>query len=253
VNDLLAEAEAHPFTGWDFSWLGERMTVTRPWDYREMVSELARAADALLDMGTGGGEFLLEMPSRPLRTFATEGWPPNVTLAGANLRTIGVPVVQDEGAADNVFQAGRDPRGRLPFRTRAFDVVVNRHEAFYAPEVARVLTPGGVFLTQQVDNGNLDDSYASLGMEVASPPSWLDVAVDQVETAGFTVLAAERGAETYTFTDAGAFAWYLKAVTPLHRDYPTFTIAEHRDTLAALPTPIVTTQRRFYVRAASRR
>jgi len=225
------------------------MTVTRPWDYAQMVADLARDVDALLDMGTGGGEFLLEMTARPPRTVATEGWPPNVALAAANLRPIGVPVVQDEGAADNVLQSLQDPRGRLPFRRGAFGLVVNRHEAFTATEVARILPPGGIFLTQQVDNGNLDDAYALLSVDVESPPSWLDVAVDQLHDAGFTVDDAECGDETYTFADAGAFAWYLKAVTPLHHDYPAFSIAAHRSTLLRLATPIVTTQKRFYIRA----
>ena len=252
VDELLAEAEARPFTGWDFSWLGDRMTIRREREYSAMAVDVVRTATSMLDMGTGGGEFLLSLDMRLPRTFATEAWPPNVALAGANLRAIGVPVVQDEGAADNVLQGLQDPRGRLPFRDGAFEAVINRHEAFYAPEVARILEPGGVFLTQQVDNGNLDDSYALLGVDVVPQPSWIEIAVTQVERAGFTVVAAERFLESHVFADAGAFAWYLKAITPLDGDYPDFTIAEHRATLATLPTPIVTTERRWYLKANRR-
>jgi len=37
--------------------------------------------------------------------------------------------------------------GRLPFRDGAFALVIDRHEAFNAREVARVLAPDGVFIT----------------------------------------------------------------------------------------------------------
>jgi hypothetical protein len=60
---------------------------------------------------------------------------------------MGIAVVQDEGAPDNSDQNG--DRARLLFRDGAFDLVANRHEAFVATEVARVLSPGGTFVTQQ--------------------------------------------------------------------------------------------------------
>ena len=43
VTALLAEAEARPFTGWDFSAYGDRTTIERPWDYTQMVVDLARS------------------------------------------------------------------------------------------------------------------------------------------------------------------------------------------------------------------
>ena len=97
VDELLAEAEAQPFTGWDFSWLGDRMQVERPWDYTQIVLDAARRAPNLLDMGTGGGEWLAELPFRPRCTIATEAWPPNVVGAARHLRAVGVPVVRGRG------------------------------------------------------------------------------------------------------------------------------------------------------------
>ena len=139
VDELLAEAEAQPFTGWDFSWLGDRMRVERPWDYTQIVLDAARGAPDLLDMGTGGGEWLADLPYRPRCTIATEAWPPNVVGAARHLRAVGVPVVRDEGAADNARQATEPPCGRLPFRDRAFHLVVNRHEAFVAGTLAQAI------------------------------------------------------------------------------------------------------------------
>ena len=256
LEALLAEAEARPFTGWDFSWLGDRMQIERPWDYTRLVSDLAAASPDLLDMGTGGGEWLGELPARPTATVATEAWPPNVLVAARHLRRIGVPVVQDEGAADNAEQDRADPRGRLAFRTGALHLVVNRHEAFVATEVARVLVPGGVFLTQQVDNGNLDDCFTLLGRGTApASRSWLELALRQLDAAGFAIEDARTGVETYAFADVGALAWYLRAVAPQHHEWSDFRIATHHDAFATLHErtrvgePIVVGQRRLLVRA----
>jgi SAM-dependent methyltransferase len=250
---LLAEAESHPFTGWDFSWLGDRMRVESPWDYTQLVLDAARDAPDLLDMGTGGGEWLAGLPRRPERTVATEAWPPNVPIAAHRLRACGVPVVWAEGATDNAEQETRAAAGRLAFRSGAFHVVVNRHEAFVAAEVARILAPGGRFVTQQVDNGNLDDCFALLGRGAPrATQSWLGVAVAQLRAAGFAVDDARIGVETYTFADAAALAWYLAAVAPQHAEWSGFTIARNRDAFARLHArgePIVVGQRRLLVQA----
>jgi SAM-dependent methyltransferase len=165
----------------------------------------------MLDMGTGGGEVLSGLPERSTFTVATEAWPSNVHVAATRLRPLSIPVVQVEGARDNVEQS--DDRGSLPFRDSAFSLVTNRHEAFVASEVARVLTSGGSFVTQQVDFHSYDDLYRALGREVpAAPASWLRVARDQLERAGFRVKKCLAGQERQTFDDIGAVVYYLRMV-----------------------------------------
>jgi hypothetical protein len=130
------------------------------------VARRAAAAGALLDMGTGGGERL------------------------SRLRPLGIPVVQDEGAPDNTGQTGND-RGRLPFRDGVFGLVANRHEAFRAAEVSRVLAPGGTFITEQVDFHSYDGLCTLAGLDVPQEPdSWLPLARQQVQDAGLAVAAA---------------------------------------------------------------
>ncbi|HKF19614.1 MAG TPA: hypothetical protein VKF14_20815 [Candidatus Dormibacteraeota bacterium] len=51
------------------------------------------------------------------------------------------------GAPHHDEQAADELLGRLPFRDGAFALVIDRHEAFNAREVARVLAPDGVFIT----------------------------------------------------------------------------------------------------------
>lgn len=215
LERLLAEAKEHPVAGWDFSWLESRIaTSPLPWDYEAMVLRHARTSPDMLDIGTGGGEWLAALAYRAPRTVATEAWGPNVDLAGARLRPLAVTVVRDEGAPDNAEQEADDERGRLPFPSESFQLVVNRHAAFAAKEVARVLVPGGRFVTQQI-GGSYDDFHRLLGLPVPAPASrrWgLPLAHAQLQAAGLSVVESGEGSEVTSFADVGAVAWYLVAV-----------------------------------------
>jgi SAM-dependent methyltransferase len=252
-DELIDEAVSAPFSGWDFSWLASRSTSgSLPWSYSREVSRRAEAASAMLDMGTGGGERLSRLSPRPQRTVATEAWPPNVPVAAARLRPLGIPVVQDEGAPDNVDQNGTQ-RGRLPFSDGAFGLVANRHEAFLAAEVSRVLSPGGTFITQQVDCHSDDDLYSLLGLQVPQQAdSWLPLARQQVQGAGLTVQAGARGEECHDLHDVGAVVYYLRVVSWA---IPEFSLDRCLDQLRAAYDrpeiwPVRLRQRRFLLIAA---
>ena len=213
---LIAEAVGQPMEGWDFRWLRDRAPTTQklPWNYEALAAEAVARARRMLDMGTGGGEALSRLARRAEFTVANEAWLPNVPVAASNLRSHGIPVVQDEGAPDNMDQAGDPVRGRLPYRAEAFDLVLNRHESFASPEVHRVLRTGGMFITQQVDFRTYDDLYEALELDPpAEEDSWLPLAVSQLEEAGFDVQDARQGEEIQSFRDVGAFVWYLLAVS----------------------------------------
>lgn len=234
VDELLAEAEGRPVSGWDFSWLGPRLvTSALPWDYDASVLAHARRSPDLLDLETGGGEWLAALPYRPRRTVATESWEPNVEVAAARLAPLGVAVVPSEAAPDNVDQRPGATRGRLPFPPESFALVTNRHGSFLATEVARVLTRGGTFITQQV-GGDYGDFYDAL--ELPRPErrgrQWdLELAVAQVEAAGLPVSASGEATLLTSFADVGALAWYLKAVPWA---VESFSIETHRKRLARL-------------------
>jgi len=243
LDHLLAEAESQPFVGWDFSWLAGRTRVRPlPWDFEaEVVAEARRSPD-LLDLGTGGGERLSRLAVRPARTVATEAWPPNVPIAARRLKPLGIPVVQVDGAPDNVEQgpgpgpshAGGALRGSLPFRSASSRLVTNRHESFVASEVARILVPGGHFLTQQIAFPWADDLYRLLGQPSppAPPRPWeLSLAVAQVTAAGLTIVASAEADEIWAFHDVGALAWYLKVVPWA---IPDFTVERYRPRFAEL-------------------
>ena len=126
---LVAEGEAVPVAGWDFSWFEGRATEERPsWGYARMMAERMGRARAALDIQTGGGEVLAGIPAPPPVLAATESWPPNVELARQKLAPLGAQVVQ---VADDA---------PVPFPAEAFDLVVSRHPVELVwPEIARVL------------------------------------------------------------------------------------------------------------------
>lgn len=228
VAELLDEAARAPVTGWDFTWAAERTAVSPPpWDFGALAQDALQAAASALDMGTGGGEFLAGFPVLPARMVATESWAPNVPVAGQRLAGRGVAVIHSEGAVDNAVQ-GADPAGGLPFRSAAFDLVLNRHEAFAATEVARVLAPGGRFLTQQAGTGS-DQFHALLGLRAPRRLAFdLDLLLGQAICAGLTVEDARVGWETTRFADVGALAWYLRMVPWA---VPGFDVTVHRQAL----------------------
>jgi SAM-dependent methyltransferase len=250
AEELLERATDVPFRGWNFTLLGDRLTLEPPpWSLEAMVAELVDPGTTMLDMGTGGGEWLSGL-ARSSRVVATESWPPNVPVASARLQPLGIAVVRDEGATDNIDQERQERqvrRGRLAFRAGAFDLVVNRHEAFVPDEVGRVLRTGGVFLTQQATTGSAE-FHRLLGLD---PPTveelTLALVVDQLTRAGFAIEATGEGVATTTFGDIGALAWYLSNVPWA---VPGFSIARCRDALLRLyGHPIRVPSTRFWVRA----
>jgi len=218
-DKLVAEAVAAPFSGWDFGWLDARSrTEELPWRYAGEIAARSWAAVSMLDQGTGGGELLATIEPRPARTVATESWPPNVPVAAGRLRPLGIPVVQCDGAPDNMTELAASPDegrpGRLPFRDGSFDLVINRHEAFRADEVFRVLSPGGAFVTQQVDYHSDDDLFRLLGLDLPSvPDSWLPLAVSQLSAAGLSIAHTATAQANMFFDDIGAVVYYLKIVS----------------------------------------
>lgn len=233
---LLDEAQARALVGWDLSFGGRIRTTATPWNFEQAVERHARRSPDLLDMGTGGGEWLSRLPFRPARTVATEGWAPNVPVARERLGPLGIEVVEVEGAEDNAAQVQGEPQERLPFPDASFHLVVNRHESFVANEVRRILAPGGCFVTQQVASDFNADGYALLGLPMPQLPRWqLDAATDQLVRAGLHVEHGEEGAELLSFADIGAFAWYLRQVPYV---CPEFRIDTCREALRRLHSRI---------------
>jgi SAM-dependent methyltransferase len=241
--DLVAEAEAVPVEGWDFSWLNGRAAEQRPsWGYSRLAAERMAVASAAVDIGTGGGEVLAAIPALPARMAATEAWPPNVTVAAARLRPRGVAVVA----------AGVRPG--LPFRPGVFDLVLSRHpvETWWA-EVARLLRPGGTFLSQQIGAGTVRELREfMMGPQPPSTRRSPERARAAAEDAGLVVTDLRAESLRTEFYDVGAVVYFLRKVI---WNVPDFTVARYRAQLAALHERIgadgafVTYAKRFLIEA----
>ncbi|MGC4891022.1 class I SAM-dependent methyltransferase [Micromonospora sp. DT227] len=246
-DELVAEAEAAPIEGWGFSWLAGRATEERPpWGYARLVGARLAAVDAALDIDTGGGEVLAEAASAPPPLLvATEAWPPNVPVARRNLSRVG----------GHVVRVGDRPP--LPFRDAAFDLVVSRHPVDTRwDEVARVLRPGGSFLSQQIGPGTVRElSEAILGPLPPPEHRHPEHAVASAEAAGLTVVDLRTATLRTVFQDIGAVAWFLRKVV---WTVPGFTVDRHRAALRRLDErirtegPFVAHARRFLIEACRR-
>ncbi|MHA2390354.1 MAG: class I SAM-dependent methyltransferase [Promethearchaeota archaeon] len=216
---LISEAE-HPFSGWDFSYIDGRV-VNGPltWSYLSKIIPLIRCSESLLDMGTGGGEFLASLIPLPTYTCVTEGYEPNVSIAKKALEPLGV----------KVFSVNN--KENLPFEDEAFDLIINRHEYYNPNEVFRTLKPDGIFITQQV--GDQNDSKLRLALtgnsKLANEEIWnLDYATKELEKSSFEIL--ERF-EVITYTrifDVGAIVYYLKAIP---WELPSFSVKKYYNKL----------------------
>jgi SAM-dependent methyltransferase len=243
ADELIAQALEAPIRGWDFSWLEGRAQETRPpWDYSAIVREAAASSHRMLDVDTGGGEFLARIAPFPGSVVATEGYAPNVAMARERLGPLGIPVVETASAPDNVDQGETSPetsRSGLPFASDAFDVAIDRHSSYWPSEVHRVLCPGGRFVTQQrSEAGTGGTTWEDLFGRSPHPHRRFHrtFAVGQLTHAAFDVTRAEEADTPMTFHDLGAVVYYLRIV-PWAVDG--FDPSQDRDTLERIHRTIM--------------
>lgn len=241
-DELVAEALAAPFEGWDFSWLevGGRATHEElSWSYPSLARQAIAQATSVLDIDTGGGELLASFAPFDVPVVATEGWEPNVAVARDRLGPLGVDVRRSEN-------------GSTPARDGEFDLVLNRHGHCDPAELFRVLLPGGVVLMQHVGRDNDAELNQELG--AAPPKGGADSAemVASLQRNGFRILEARAEMPEFVFHDIGAVVYQLRAVS---WQIPDFDVQRYDAELRALDARIrcegsfVAHDRRFLIRA----
>lgn len=240
---LVAEGATVPVEGWDFSWFEGRATEQRPpWGYARLMGERMARASRALDVQTGGGEVLASIPTPPPVLVATEGWPPNAALARQRLAPLG----------GTVIEVGEDDD--LPLADGSFDLVVSRHPASVRwDEIARVLAPGGTYLSQQVGAGSVRELIdAVMGPQLVSPVRHPDRARAAATGAGLTVVDLRTQALRMEFFDIAAVIVFLRKVV---WTVPDFSIDKYQDRLRELHRsieengPFVAHSQRFLIEA----
>ncbi len=219
-QDLLIESwkreEQQPFSGWDFSYLNGRMLEEQPpWSYSLRAAELLKQSSAVVDLDTGGGERFLELHEHwPGKVVATENYLPNFKLATERLSPLGVKVIHVQ----------LNDCAPMPFVDSEFDLVLNRHAAFNSHEVARVLTLGGTFLTQQVHGLWVHDLFAAFDAKPQWPDATPEKYVPRLKTAGLEIVDLQEWSGRLTFNDVGAIVYFVKVVPWL---VPGFSVESH--------------------------
>ena len=206
------EACAH-IRGWDFSHLDGRLFEDTDfgWDYRQEVLLHLEEGMRVLDLDTGGGEFLLSLGHPHALLAATENYPPNVQLCRDTLLPLGVDF--------RVAAAG----GKLPFEDALFDLVINRHGDFNPVEIFRVLKKGGRFITQQVGAQNDRELVQLLlgNTPLPFPGQTLAQVQKQFENTGFRIEKAMEAFRPMTFLDVGALVWFARII---EWEFPGFSV-----------------------------
>jgi SAM-dependent methyltransferase len=222
LKKYLLSEEQQAFGGWDFSylkgrWEGECIS----WDYAKILNQYRHSTDVLLDMGTGGGEFILRLGHPYHLISVTEGWQPNLLLCKERLEPLGITVK---------YVAEDD---KLDYPNDQFDLVVNRHESFDVEEVYRVLKSGGYFITQQVGSQNDRDLVEKLLGTIPLPFPQHDLIhnVELLQSAGFTILEQMEEMSQMKFFDLGAVVYFAKQCV---WEFPGFSVEQCFEQLKAL-------------------
>jgi SAM-dependent methyltransferase len=226
-DELVGEAAAADVSGWGFGWLDGRATEERPpWGYSRLLAARLPQVASALDIDTGGGEILAEIPVLAPRMVVTEGWPPNVEHARRLLSPRGVQVVPvEQGSA-------------LPFADASFELVSSRHPVRPDwPEIARVLADDGTYLAQHVGPASafelIEWFLGSLSRErLARDP---DDEAAAARAAGLRIVEIRTAQCRMEFFDVGAVVFILRKCVWW---VPDFTVDRYREALVRLDAHI---------------
>lgn len=210
----------------------DRLTIDAPeWDYPALAREtVLRSRGAVLDIGTGNGDFFAGLGPLPKGSAATETGPAFLT-ARRRLEPLGVDVRRAEPSwTGDVL---------LPFFDGQYSVVLSRFSTIEPNEVGRVLEPGGTFLTEQVDTRDGIVLNRALGVPLGWDPDavTVDVVSDGLVASGLEIVEATEYAGTRTFKDLSSVLWYLRMAAwqvPDLADLSPAAVARHEAGLRAL-------------------
>lgn len=218
--------------GLDDTPVDDRLTFDVPeWDYPALARDLVqRSRGAVLDIGTGTGDFFAGLGPLPTASSATAIGPAFLT-ARRRLEPLGVDVrrVEPSWTGDVL----------LPFFDGQFTTVLSRFGTIDPDEVGRVVEPGGTFLTEQIDTR---DGFA-LNKALRVPLGWdpdsvtIDVLSDGLVASGLEIVEAVEHAGTRTFKDLSSVLWYLRVAAwqvPELADLAPAAVARHEAGLRAL-------------------
>lgn len=211
-------------SGWDFSPMRLREECPA-WEWQDVVRQHLQPHHAVLDLGTGGGEVFLSFADAFAVGLGMDANSDRLRVAVANRRRVG---------ATNVAFV-RMHAEQLGLADSSQDGVLASFAAYNPAEVARVLRPGGVFITCQMgdrDTQNIFDAFGwgSYGaywrrryqMAGATYTATADTA-RQFESLGCSVIRYDEYDTRQWFLDVESLVFYLQfSPLPLPFDAATY-------------------------------
>ena len=189
---------------WSFDEFGIRTESLTSWDLNELINKFADPTSRILDLGTGGGEKLLESYPDCEEILGTDFSPEMIGTARRNLQLSGRKNISFK-VMDNL---------RMDVPENHFDIVVARHTITDPNQIIKCLKPGGHLLIRGVDKYDCWSLKLLFGRGQAYrdevPVSIRDY--EAVLGAGFSEVELVPLHEREFFSDADAFRAFLQKV-----------------------------------------
>lgn len=126
---------------WDFSAIGMTEEIFTDWDMTKIINQFATEDSRILDLGTGGGEKVLQCFPEVKEILGTD-------LSGAMIKTA-EENLKKSGRKNIIFRKMDNLKMNTP--SEYFDIVVARHTCIDPVQIFKTLKPGGILIVRGVD------------------------------------------------------------------------------------------------------
>ena len=189
---------------WNFDEYGIHEECLTDWDLYGLLKGLARPDSRILDLGTAGGEKVLEFFPGCAEILGTDYSPAMIETARANLAASGRKNISFK-VMDNL---------RMDVPDEYFDIVVARHTCTDPVQIMKCLKPGGHLLIRGVDKYDCWNLKLIMGGgQGCSDPVPVSIAdYENVLKAGFRDVELVPIHTREYFKDRDSFKSFLEAV-----------------------------------------
>lgn len=229
--------------GWDLLQLKTRRAPV-PWVLGDVAREVLTGKETVLDMGCSNGRLLASVADRFMRGIGVD-----VSKSRIDRARLSLPM-----KLRMRVHFTRSSSHAVPAPNGTFQLVLNRHAPLFPEEIDRVLSPGGVFITQQIGKKNALAILAAFreardgDLEDQLGPGEVQLlrTFGVLSERGYEVLQDDQYDVPFVFGDAASLLFWLQKV-PVPHDFNIETDAEAvLEILDRLGTPngIVTNEHR---------
>lgn len=126
---------------WDFSMINYETETLTNWDMYDILNRISTKSSKILDLGTGGGEKVINIFPDALEIIGTDFSPEMINTANNNLK---------KSNRQNITFRLMDNL-KMDTLDNYFDIVVARHTCIDAKQIYKTLKSGGLLLLRGVD------------------------------------------------------------------------------------------------------